>query len=304
MMNRNETVRDVFSFAATVTIAVWQGWVAKDIIWGLWISSLLIGYSFLVVMILSSFVRGSVPMERKCKTTTKADEIKARRYRPIVTNIAVTIAAFMFLGPGSGIAWSVFLVCAVFSALNLIVSAEEGSGSGSPRHVLISRFATLTPSVLFMLGFFTVHFGGFHFVHGLFLNGFFPIVEWNPAGESPGGVFGGFNAIIAKSITEYWPFVLFSAVSRFGDYGKIVSSHKEPNMFLPYLNVIRMHLLIFVFAGLHTAGLESYAVYPVLVAYFFPAGSISKALFGRVRTGKSSIQRKKIRKVYFIETRR
>ena len=282
-ISRNETLRDVLSFAATVMIAAWQGWVAKDIIWGLWISSLLIGYSFLVTMILSSYIRGSVPMDKKWKAKTKTDAIKAKRYSPIVMNVAITIAAFMFLGPKSGIAWFVLLVCALFSALNLIVSGDEGTGSRSFGSVFLRRFTALTPSVLFMLGFFTVHFGGFHFVHGLFLNGFFPLLEWNPFGESPGGVFSGFTLIISKAFTEYWPFILFSAVSRFGDYRKAFNDKKEPNMFLPYLNVIRMHILIFVFAGLHAAGLESYAVYPVLIFYFFPAGSILKARFGRAR---------------------
>ena len=40
-------------------------------------------------------------------------------------------------------------------------------------------------------------------------------------------------------------------------------------------------LLIFVFAGLNAAGLEYWALYPVLLLYFFPAGSVLKALFGR-----------------------
>ncbi len=273
----------MISFGATVTIAAWQGWVAKDIIWGLWISSLLIGYSFLVTMILSSYIRGSVPMNNNMQRKNIADPIKAKKYRPVVMNVAIVIAAFMFLGARSGIAWFVLLICALFSALNIMVAGDGKATSRSTGSIFLQRFAALTPSVLFMLGFFTVHFGGFHFVHGLFLNGFFPIVEWNPSGESPGGVFGGFTVVMSKALTEYWPFIFFSAVSRFGDYRRILISRKEPNMFLPYLNVIRMHLLIFVFAGLHAAGLESYAVYPVLIFYFFPAGSILKALFCKTR---------------------
>ena len=128
-------------------------------------------------------------------------------------------------------------------------------------------------------------------MHGLFLNGFFPITEWNPSGESPGGVFSGFTLIIGKALAEYWPFVLFSAVSRFGDFRKSFMSDKEPNMFLPYLNVVRMHLLIFVFAGLHAGGLESYAVYPVLIFYFFPAGTILKSLFGKRRRASGPYRR-------------
>jgi hypothetical protein len=42
------------------------------------------------------------------------------------------------------------------------------------------------------------------------------------------------------------------------------------SMIAPYANVIRMHVLIFVFAGLHIMNLGGLAVYPVLAAYFFP----------------------------------
>jgi hypothetical protein len=38
----------------------------------------------------------------------------------------------------------------------------------------------------------------------------------------------------------------------------------------PYANVVRMHLLIFIFAGLHGAGLAELGIYPVLLFYFVP----------------------------------
>jgi len=53
-------------------------------------------------------------------------------------------------------------------------------------------------------------------------------------------------------------------------------------MFLPYGNVVRMHLLIFVFAGLSAAGLASWALYPVLFFYFFPMGKMLKGISSAV----------------------
>jgi hypothetical protein len=41
-----------------------------------------------------------------------------------------------------------------------------------------------------------------------------------------------------------------------------------------------MHLLIFVFAGLHMTGLSRLAIIPVLAAYFFPWKAV-RAHFGR-----------------------
>ncbi len=42
-------------------------------------------------------------------------------------------------------------------------------------------------------------------------------------------------------------------------------------MFQPYVNVVRLHLLIFLFAAVHFARLESFAIYALVYAvYFFP----------------------------------
>jgi hypothetical protein len=49
-------------------------------------------------------------------------------------------------------------------------------------------------------------------------------------------------------------------------------NHPMRNVFgRPYINVMRMHLLIFFFAGAHFAGLESFWVFGmVYFLYFFP----------------------------------
>ena len=155
---------DLFAFAGTVACAIVFRWEARDIIWGLWISSLTVGYATIV----SNVVRG---------------------VRGVLGDYK-------------------------------IVAVVGGLGA---------------------LAFFTFHFGMFHFVHAVFLNGFFPLVE-----SSDG--FPHFLGMVAKSAA-------------------------------PYANVIRMHLLIFVFAGLHMADLSRFAILPVLAAYFFPW----KAALGRVR---------------------
>lgn len=49
-----------------------------------------------------------------------------------------------------------------------------------------------------------------------------------------------------------------------------------------------MHILIFVFAGLQSAGLQTLALYPVLIFYFFPIGSILKAFAARRRKNHPS----------------
>jgi hypothetical protein len=289
-MKRNEALVDLVMFAATLTVAYRQEWTAKDIVWCLWISSLLLGYSFIVAGALSIYVHGNLPGGTKSgRARSLAAAGEKAHVQPLLMNIPVIFVCFMFLGIRSGLAWAIILVSIAFTALGHILSGrDDGTAAGRPGlQIMLGRFFSFSPAVLFTLGFFTVHFGGFHFVHSLFLNGFFPLVEWNPFGRSPVGVLDGFFMIVARAITDYWPFVLFGAVTQAGNLRQAFQAKEGPNMFRPYLNVVRMHILIFVFAGLQAAGLQNLALYPVLVFYFFPIGSILKAF--AARRGKSRL---------------
>lgn len=270
-------------FAATIAVAAWQGWMAKDIIWGLWVSSLILGYSFIVVSALSIYVHGNFPVSQKAGRMSVAQSAAAKRLQPIMMNLFVAFVFFMFLGIRSGLAWLVLFTCLVFSGVScLLGAAAEGEDRRTPTLLLVlRRFFAYTPSVVFLLGFFTIHFGGFHFVHGLFLNGFFPIINDSPFGKSPGETIYFFFLTVSTTVAAYWPFILFSAISRITDFKKAFESKGGPNMMMPYANVVRMHLMIFVFAGLHAAGFQNYAVYPILVFYFFPLRSVLSAAFKR-----------------------
>jgi hypothetical protein len=226
-VNRNEAILDFAAFAGTVAIAVFQQWQAKDLVWSLWISSLVLGYAFIVTSALSVFSRPSTP---------NSENAAARR--------------------------------SLFAALPL-----------PPALVFLGRCL----SVAFLLCFFTIHFGMFHFVHGLFLGMFFPLADWRPFGRTPDDVSSYFVWSIGLTARAYWPFIALSAVSRLGDFRNALKAPGGPNMSMPYANVVRMHLMIFIFAGLYGAGLAAYAVYPVLVLYFFPAGALAKLAIRKSR---------------------
>jgi hypothetical protein len=94
--------------------------------------------------------------------------------------------------------------------------------------------------------------------------------------------------LLRTTIPLYWPIILTTFVSRLSDFP--IGRHSSargigPNMgnvlTKPYANVVRMHLLIFVFAGLNAAGKTGWAIYPVLAAYFFPWGQMRKVLLQR-----------------------
>lgn len=134
---------------------------------------------------------------------------------------------------------------------------------------------------LFMLAFFTVHFGGFHFVHSVFLNSFFPVIEQPVRGFQMGPVY-------AEVFRRYWPFVIVAAVAERTAFRtppegppdtavtpEAIARRKaladDSGLMAPYKNVMRMHLLIFFFAFAHFAHFENFAVYAVVYfAYFFP----------------------------------
>lgn len=151
---------------------------------------------------------------------------------------------------------------------------RSGFGVG-PKLVVLAIFAVGT---LFTVAFFTVHFGGFHFVHSLVLGYLFPVsslpsrglVDWE---------------LYAEVVGRYWWFVPAAFLA---ERHAFAADPAEPDtavtpaaikarlakgdaLTAPYRNVIRMHLLILFFAAAYFIGLEGFLVYAVVYAvYFFP----------------------------------
>jgi hypothetical protein len=139
---------------------------------------------------------------------------------------------------------------------------------------------------LFMLAFFTVHFGGFHYVHSQFLHGFFPL-DGNPAPD--GRLVGGPD--YGEVFRRYWTFLPAAFLAERAGFArpragakddlsvtvaaitarKAANARKGGAMLAPYRNVVRMHFLIFFFAFAHFAHVDNVLVYSVVyAAYFFP----------------------------------
>ena len=211
---------DALAFVGGLALAWFNEWQTKDLVWSLWLSSLVVGYAMIV--------------------------------------------------------WNIFGPI----RLRLQQVASEAA-SPAPQVALGSLYLA---GGLFMLAFFTVHFGAFHFGHSFFLNIFFPV----GGGKSPG--FPG-PALYWQVVRDYWPFVLVAAVAErqaFSSPIPVVSAGdtavtkeaiaaRKPkfavgeNMMTPYQNVIRLHVLIFFFAFASFMKLENFLVYAVVYAvYFFP----------------------------------
>ncbi len=191
---------DAVAFASGLGIAMYLGWTVRDLVWSLWLSSLLVGYAIIV---------------------------------------------FRIFGP----------------AFADLASPAEGGGPLGGR---IALAAVRVFGGLFLLAFFTAHFGMFHFIHSIFLNYFFPAMDNAPKGVPRAAVY-------LHVLRAYWPFVLVAAVSE-RDAFRVRRGAKSGDGFMDaYTNVLRMHLLIFFFFFAHVAKLENYAVFAVVCAlYFFP----------------------------------
>ena len=199
--------RNLGLFAVTLLIAWLQDWQAADIAWSMWISSLVTGYAWIVVTILTS---GHQIMH----------------------------------SDGFG-------------------KALPGHDGPRPPAIAMIVFG------LFLLAFFTLHFGGFHFGHAQFLKIFFPV---DGIGERT-----DFKTIILTSLALYWPFVTITMAERSMALIKEAGEGKTFNLFAPYLAVVKNHLMIIVIGFTSLLIKQEQLLWLLLAFYFFPYGDFFKS---------------------------
>ena len=219
----------------------------------------------------------ATPVETPEEAAARRAAARNELARDLVAFVGTVAAVVFFDWQAKDVIWGLWICSLTFGYTTIVVTifapaVRAGGGAG----------VAMAFGGLFLLAFFTVHFGMFHFVHGQFLNGFFPL------GEDGGRGFLNPFTLITWPLSLYWPMVLATFLSRFSDLPFKEDKSEKKSIFKgggqggdafmkPYANVIRMHLLIFVFAGLHAANMANLAIYPVLLFYFFPWG----AFFGK-----------------------
>src|SRR5437762_12416523 len=125
---------------------------------------------------------------------------------------------------------------------------------GANRNQLMTFCLLILGGASFLLVFFTIHFGMFHYGHSQFLISFFPVDLPGSGRASHAGM-----ATYLEVARRYWPFLPSAFLAHraaflrkplsftrdlsagaFANRGNFTSLISEP-----YRNVIRMHLLIF-----------------------------------------------------------
>ena len=223
---------DLLAFAVGLAVVWVRGWSTTDLIWSLWLSSLVVGYALIVWAVLQP--------------------------------------ALELLGLG----W------------RHRAEVEASPAWKDPMQRSLFLGIALAGAALY-LAFFTFHFGGFHFIQSQFLLDAYPL----------GFPFHDMNrATLAEVIRRYWPALpsaflarryaftrrMFGGSRRIDEAGPLPARDRaesrsrrdemeESRVTGPYLQVMRMHVVIIAFGAVHAARRESFAVFAVIYAlYFFP----------------------------------
>ncbi|MFC1639542.1 DUF6498-containing protein [Gemmatimonadota bacterium] len=182
--------------------------------------------------------------------------IKSPRDRAIAAFAATVVIAWLMRWEAGDLMWGIWASSAtygyVFGVVLIVKNPEEvDAGDGSEPLRLLG-----------VLAFFTGMFGLFHYGQGIFLDMVFPItpLEGWALFLYPLTALSWYWGVIATTFYSRWP-ELVEATKPSDDVQRILQ---------PAKNIVRMQVLIFVFMFLSAAGLIRFAVYPVLVFYFFP----------------------------------
>jgi hypothetical protein len=291
---RGELILDLCAFIGTVIAALIQGWKAADVVWAAWLASLLIGLSFFLIL------AGRLIIDQSRKDSSEPEEEEEGEQedpaetegtdapsRPLEDNAGsspgcfgcATAFFFALLGllGGAGASRWVFggLAClGLIGGLTYGLSSRRWFGLDPERPGI--RTLAAIPSALFLFGFFLGHFGGFHMGHAVFLSSLVPpTVEVSIIADSVIGLRAYLSTFLGVLIVAYWPYVASVAVKNFRVYREALKNSSEGDaMILPYRNVIRIHLLIFVLAPFAMADLGTVVAIIVLFFFFFPIESL------------------------------
>lgn len=247
---------DFIAFLIGLSIAWFLNWQVTDLVWSLWLSSLVIGYVTILMTILTGYLLG--------QQISKMDDLSYKVSRGIHVGGAI-ISVFLL------VFFSIHF-CA-FHAGHALFLSHFFPLEGVDRNVFNNSF--MNPINLFSVVIqFVLDKYAFFLLPAIIAerrNIFKSVITYNnlknrssKSGESITEMIGlspkEFSEMTKEKIEKMTP----------DKKAKIQKTLGDPFL-APYKNVIRMHLLIFFFAFAHFLNLESFLVYSIVYfVYFFP----------------------------------
>lgn len=240
-------VIDAVAFVATVSWMRWQAWTAGDMVWSLWIASLCVGFTCFVAAFISLLARSII-----------GDHLSTGIRHVIVALSGVLVWLVLSQRSVDALVMAGLVIAAGLALLMFEVDRE----TWSPAKLVASLVGGL-----FFLGFFTVHFGGFHAVHAVFLNSFFPLVP-----EAESDPFAALPTLIDTAAHHYPVMIAVAVIVQWKDLS--AAPNPPQAMVTPYGTVVRLHLTILAIGFLQAGGLAFWVNYLVLAIYFIPFGDL------------------------------
>ena len=182
--------------------------------------------------------------------------MKNPRDRAIVAFAATVVIAWLMRWEAGDLMWGIWASSATYGFVYGVVlmkfnpeEADAGDGSEVGRMIGI-------------MAFFVFIFGSAHYAEGIFLSIVFPITPME-----------GWDLLLYPftALTWYWGVIATTFYSRWPELKAATRPSDDPQRLLvPFKSIARMQIMVFVLMFLAAAGLMRFAVYPVLVFYFFP----------------------------------
>jgi len=285
---RRELQLDLLAFLGTLVAAIVQGWRASDIIWASWIASLLTGLSFFLILsfkMLQDYTSGGSAKEPSEKKTGAGKADKDNKVpQPMEGNpgcLCLAISGVIGLAAwlvGPGIARIILLLLIGINVVAMFVEILAPRGwLGLNLNQKPTRALFYTPTALFLVFFFLIHFGGFHAGHAFFLSFFVPLgIEFEVTGAILDSLRENTGIFFDYLVWAYWPYMLSVAVKNAEAYRSALNSRSKQGveMILPYKNVVRIHILIFVLIPVATMGSNFALTLVALMFFYFPVESV------------------------------
>lgn len=224
---------DALAFCSVLAVAWWSRASATDLVWSLWLSSLVVGYAIIVWTIVGPVIAGGVVAWRHRSVVAEAIEQAGPRTTAAVVVIALLFGLFLLAFFTVHFVGFHYVHAGFLGQFFPLGGDYSGSAAlrGAPMFAEVARrYWVFLPSA-------------FLAERAAFLR--------RPEPVRPADLSVTVEAIAAR---------------------KAAKLHAPPpRMLMPYQKVMRMHGLIFFFAFAHFARLDNFAVYAVVyAAYFFP----------------------------------